>query len=377
MKSKVIIFTASTGHGHNQVATAMKNELEANGCVVSIIEPFKEVSKSLDLLVSDGYRVLATKMPKMYGTIYKMSNQRFLGKPVEKISIKAIEDKLEEIVVLEQPSLVISTHPLIVKGMCSLKSNLKYNGPFVSVITDYLPHKSYISPLVDAYIVGSEYTKLKVVEKGINPSRVFVHGIPINRDFKECNNLMTKSKVFTILLMGGSMGMSGIKKVYKELINIELPIKLIIVCGNNEQLKKNLEEKYAQENREKDVTILGFTHMVSQYMEVSDIIITKPGGLTVTEAFAKNIPMIIPFFIPGQEAENAEMLVEIGAALKIDTIKELGDLIESLIKDEALLYQMRENMTKVSKDHSLDNAINVCMEFINSDNKLVGMKYAE
>ncbi|MBC7961180.1 MAG: galactosyldiacylglycerol synthase, partial [Vallitaleaceae bacterium] len=128
MKSKVIIFTASTGQGHNQVAAAMKNELEAQGCKVKIIEPFKEVSKSLDLLVSDGYRVLATKMPKMYGTIYKMTNQKFLGKPAEKISIKAIEEKLEEIVLSEQPDLVISTHSLMVKAMCSLKASYRFSG---------------------------------------------------------------------------------------------------------------------------------------------------------------------------------------------------------------------------------------------------------
>ncbi len=377
MKKKVIIFTASTGQGHNQVAKSMKDELEAHGCQVSIIEPFKEVSKSLDLLVSDGYRVLATRMPKMYGTIYKVSNQKFLGRPVEKISIKAIEEKLEEIVDAENPHLIISTHPLIVKGMCSLKSNDKYGGPFVSVITDYLPHKSYISPLVDAYIVGSNYTKLKVVEKGINPSRVFVHGIPIDRGFMEDKNYMPKSKLFTVLLMGGSMGMSGIKKVYKELLVSESPMKLIVVCGNNDQLKKSLEDKYSLEDSNKEVTILGFTNKISQYMEISDLIISKPGGLTVTEAFAKNIPMVIPFFIPGQEAENAEMLVEIGAAIKIDTIKELGPLIQSFIEDEKLLHRIRENMTKVSKDHSLDNAINLCMQFIESQIELVGIEYAK
>lgn len=376
MKNKVIIFTASTGYGHNQVALSMKNELEAKKCTVHIIEPFKEVSKSLDILVSDGYRVLATKMPKMYGTIYKMSNQRLLGKPVEKISIKAIEEKLEEIVLSIQPDLVISTHPLIVKGMCSLKNNGSYNGPFVSVITDYLPHKSYISPFVDAYIVGSEYTKRKVVEKGIHPSRVFVHGIPINRNFRESDHSMLKSDFFTVLLMGGSMGMSGIKKVYKELVNISSPIKLIVVCGNNVQLKKSLE-KYCIYDKNKDVTIVGFTNQISQYMEISDVIITKPGGLTVTEAFAKNIPMIIPFFIPGQEAENADMLFEIDAAIKIDNIKEMGQLIESLMKDNSILTKIRHNMSKVSKDHSLDNAINLCIRLMDGQEDSVGMKYAK
>ncbi|PKM95136.1 MAG: galactosyldiacylglycerol synthase [Firmicutes bacterium HGW-Firmicutes-1] len=377
MKSKVIIFTASTGHGHNQVALAMKNELVAQGCEVSIYEPFKEVSKSLDILLSDGYRVLATKMPKFYGRIYKMSNQQFLGKPVEIFSVKVIEDKLEEIVDHVQPDLIISTHPLIVKAMCSLKRKSKYLGPFVSVITDYMPHKCYISPIVDAYIVGSQYTKLKVIEKGISENRVFVYGIPIHRSFRECDNKMEKSNQFTVLLMGGSMGLSGIKKVFKELLNIHAPIKIIVVCGNNMTLKKYLEERYLSQVSNKDITILGFTNEISQYMEVSDVIVTKPGGLTVTEAFAKNIPIIIPFYIPGQEEENAEMLIDMGVAVKVGGPKELGTLIESFIQEPNLLNHLKRNMYKVSIDHSLDDAINLCIKFIESQNDDIGIKYAK
>lgn len=377
MKRKVIIFTASTGYGHNQVAIAMKNELITKGCDVDIIEPFKEVSKSLDILLSDGYRVLATKMPKVYGRIYHMSNKRFLGKPVEVFSVKVIEDKLEEIVADNQPDLVISTHPLIVKAMCSLKRRYRYIGPFISIITDYMPHKSYISSLVDAYIVGSQYTKNKVIDKGISEDRVFVHGIPINRSFKECENLMDKSERFTVLLMGGSMGVSGIKKVFKELLSLNTPIKLIVVCGNNKTLKKALEERLINSETEVDVTILGFTNTISQLMEISDVIITKPGGLTVTEAFAKNIPMIIPFLIPGQEEENAEMLLNIGAAIKAEGAKSLCGHIEKFIEEPLVLEQMKVNMRKVSVDHSLDDAIDLCLSIINFQEDIVGIKYAE
>lgn len=377
MKSKVIIFTASTGYGHNQVAIAMKNELDTKGCEVTIIEPFKEVSKSLDILLSDGYRVLATKMPKVYGRIYHMSNKRFLGKPVEVFSVKVIEDKLEQIVVTYQPDLVISTHPLIVKAMCSLKKRYKYDGPFVSVITDYMPHKSYISQLVDAYIVGSQYTKTKLMDRGISEERIFVHGIPIGRAFKENINQMDKSDEFTVLLMGGSMGINGIKKVFKELLNLQTKVKLIVVCGNNKTLKKALEERLSIIETTVDVTILGFTNQISQYMEISDVIITKPGGLTVTEAFAKNIPMIIPFLIPGQEEENAEVLVKIGAAIRAEGPKSICSYIEKFIKEPLVLEWMKENMRTVSVEHSLDDAVDLCFNLMKFQDNRVGIKYAE
>lgn len=370
MKKRVVIFTASTGQGHNQVASSMKIELENKGCEVSIIEPLKEISKSLDLLVSDGYRVLATKMPKMYGTIYKMSNSNhLLNKPVERISQKTLHMKLKEIINAIEPDLVISTHPIMVKTICNLKNSGYYTGAFISIITDYLPHEFYISNLVDAYIVGSQYTKDKVIERGINPNKIFVHGIPIKREFSESKTTMTKSDEFTILLMGGSMGLSSIKKAYKTLTGLSYNLKLIVVCGNNESLKKTLEYKYGIDFVNKDIEVLGFTDKISQYMEISDLIITKPGGLTVTEAFAKNTPMLIPYFIPGQEEENAEMLVEVGAAFRVDNTKELGLLIESLIENRGMLDVVKDNMYNVSKDHSLDHTIELCMNLIdyNSD----------
>lgn len=377
MKNKVVIFTASTGYGHNQVALSMKNELITKGCEVTIIEPFKEVSKSLDILISDGYRVLATKMPKVYGRIYRLSNKRFLGKPVEVFSVKVIEDKLEQIVLEHEPDLVISTHPLIVKAMCSLKRSFKYTGPFISVITDYIPHKSYVSPLVDAYIVGSQYTKDKLMEKGISDEHIFVYGIPIDRAFKECADMMEKPERFTVLLMGGSMGLSGIKKVFRELLNIQVPIKLIVVCGNNRTLKKALEERLSYTETQVDVTILGFTNKISQYMEISDVIITKPGGLTVSEAFAKNIPMIIPFMIPGQEEENAQMLADIGAAIRAEDPKSLCTYIEKFIQEPVLLEEMKHNMQTVSAEHSIDDAVNLCCTLMTYQKDIIRIKYAE
>lgn len=364
MNNKIIILTASTGYGHNQVALAMKEELIARGCEVAILEPFKETSKSLDLILSDGYRVLATKLPKFYGQIYKMSNRKIIGKPVEFISIKAIEEKLEEIILYYMPDLVISTHPLIVKGMCSLKRKYKYFGPFISVITDYFPHKAYISPLVDAYIVGSKYTKINLIEKGIKEEKIFPFGIPIHRKFIKSETTMEKSEYFTVLLMAGSIGLKGIKKVYKELLEVKSPLKLIIVCGNNNRLKITLEESSIKIPYNKDIMILGFTDQVSELMQISDIIITKPGGLTVTEAFAKNIPMVIPFFIPGQEQENAELLINIGAAIKVKKIKELKGLIENFIDDRSIIEELKNNMKKVSVDYSLDNVINLCLNFM-------------
>ncbi|QUH28858.1 MGDG synthase family glycosyltransferase [Vallitalea guaymasensis] len=364
MKKTIVIVSASTGYGHNQVAGALKLEFEEKGYKAVIVEPLKEVSKSLDMLVSDGYKILATLMPKMYGTIYKISNNETMNKPVAKIFIKALTDKIEEIVNFENASMIISTHPLLVDVISSLKGDGIIDIPFLSIVTDFLPHQSYISDNVDAYLVGSSYTKNGIVARGISPDKVYCYGIPIKRIFREDVVTEKKEDIFTILLMGGSMGVSSIKKALKNLLNIEDKLKIIVVCGNNDTLKNSIDEKYSEYIPNKYIEILGFTDKIPELMELSDVIITKPGGLTVTEALTKNIPMIIPYFIPGQEEENAEVLVNAGAAIKVDSVKELDEVVGVLMNDPSKIKWLKQNMKEMSKDHSIEKTINLCLELM-------------
>ncbi|GMQ57905.1 glycosyltransferase [Vallitalea sediminicola] len=364
MKKTIVIVSASTGYGHNQVAGALKLEFEEKGYEAIIVEPLKEVSKSLDILVSDGYKILATLMPKMYGTIYKISNNETMNKPVAKIFIKALRDKIEEIVDFENARMIISTHPLLVDVISSLKGDGIIDIPFLSIVTDFLPHQSYISDNVDAYLVGSSYTKNGIVARGISPDKVYSYGIPIKRIFREDVITEKKEDIFTILLMGGSMGVSSIKKALKNLLNIEDKLKIIVVCGNNDTLKNSIDEKYSEYIPNKYIEILGFTDKIPELMELSDVIITKPGGLTVTEALTKNIPMIIPYFIPGQEEENAEVLVNAGAAIKVDSVKELDEVVGVLMNDPSKIKWLKQNMKEMSKDHSIDKTINLCLELM-------------
>jgi processive 1,2-diacylglycerol beta-glucosyltransferase len=300
----------------------------------------------------------------MYGTIYKISNNETMNKPVAKIFIKALKDKIEEIVNTENASMIISTHPLLVDVISSLKGDGVIDIPFLSIVTDFLPHQSYISDNVDAYLVGSCYTKNGIVARGITPDKVYCYGIPIKRIFREDVITEQKEDIFTILLMGGSMGVSSIKKALKNLLNIEDKLKIIVVCGNNDTLKNSLDEKYSEHIPNKYIEILGFTDKIPELMELSDVIITKPGGLTVTEALTKNIPMIIPYFIPGQEAENAEVLVNAGAAIKVDSVRELDEVVGVLMNDSSKINWLKQNMKEMSKEHSIEKTINLCLELM-------------
>jgi processive 1,2-diacylglycerol beta-glucosyltransferase len=269
----------------------------------------------------------------------------------------ALRNTLLAIIEEHKPDLLISTHPLLVNAVSFLKASGRINIPFVAVVTDYMAHQFYVNQFVDAYIVGSKYTKDTLTAKGIMENKIYAYGIPIRKEFRQRRQVHKKDNTFTILLMGGSMGIAGIKKCLQELTQNRHQLKLVVVCGNNRRLKNELEEKYPASFNGKEIIIYGFTTEIPDLMDQSDLIVTKPGGLTASEAINKNIPMIIPFCIPGQEEENAEVLVRAGVAVSISDFAELNDAVDNLYNNPSVLEEMRQKAAEFSRELSPDSIV--------------------
>jgi processive 1,2-diacylglycerol beta-glucosyltransferase len=358
MNGKILIITASTGQGHNSVADSLKNELQDKGYEVKCIEPIRESAKMLDKVVSGGYEILATKTPTLFGMLYKASNHRVTSVGLNKIMGSSIKESTYEIIKEYKPSLIISTHPLLVSVISSLKDAGKIDIPFISVVTDYKAHSSYVNSRVDGYIVGSNYTKSSLLEKGVDENRVHTYGIPIKRTFLNVSSSLKQDDMFTILLMGGSMGVKSMKKALMRIMNVDVPIRVIVVCGNNVMLKQELEGIYENIPLDKQLIILGYTQKISELMDVSDVIITKAGGLTITEALNKKLPIIVPYYIPGQEEENVTFLVGEEAALYTE-LDRLDEVVKELFNNPKKLEAMKENIERIIKDTSLDNTVDL------------------
>jgi len=368
--SKVLILSASTGHGHNQAARCLKNELEESGYTVHIAEPLKEEGKFMDHLIDDGYHILATKLPKMYGKLYKITGHKFVNKGVTTFFNMTLSSTVDQLIQEHQPHLLIVTHALLVNVVSSLKASGKIDLPFIAVVTDYMAHQFYVNQYVDAYIVASSFTKDTLTEKGVPENKIYAYGIPIRREFREPRKAETDHE-FTLLVMGGSMGISYIKNCLQQLVLNPYPLRILVICGNNEKLKKELEEKYADTLPDKKIELFGFTSDIPKFMDQSDIIVTKPGGLTVTEAINKNIPIIIPFFIPGQEEENTQVLVKAGVAVSVTNPTELNEVVSRFYKDPTILEDMRLKAREISKELSPDSIV------LLSDQLIFGHRPAE
>ncbi len=365
---KALIFTASTGGGHNQAAESLKQAYILKGYEVKTIDVLKETSKILDLLIADGYRILVKSVPKMYGGIYKLCDKKSVSYTMTKYFTKMIQNKTFELISKNDPDLIIGTHPLIVNVIGKLKESKKIKLPFITIVTDYQAHQTYVNKNVDAYITGSKYTKNCLIKRGIPRKKIYSYGIPIRKEFfNQSNNIRKKDEdFFTILLMGGSMGVKFILKALKYLTKNDKKLEIIVVCGNNKILKYRINKKYgSQKHKNKKFKIYGFTKKIPQIMEMADVIITKPGGLTVSESIAKNIPMIIPFVIPGQEEENADFLVNSNVAIRIDQLYTLNSVIDDLVDNPEKLKEMNTNMKELSKVFSMDSIVELSSDLIN------------
>ncbi|MCK8058266.1 MULTISPECIES: glycosyltransferase [unclassified Fusibacter] len=362
----VLIVTASTGAGHNQAANNLKKEFEEKGMSVHIVDMFKTTSRGMNMIVADGYKILATKLPKTYGVIYKTADKKHFNRIIARNVFIATELRLKKVIRNTVPDLIISTHPFGAPIIGALKEKRKVDAPFIQIVTDFKAHYTYIHPYVDVYITASEYTKNSLVERGISKDKIFAYGIPTKDEFKVSKvRQFSSDKPFELLIMGGSMGLKPMEEAVKELLKIPERLKLTVVCGKNESLVEHLNKDLRAFIEDGHLKVLGFVDNVHELMEEADLIISKPGGLTTTEAINKCIPMIIPFAIPGQEQENTSFLVEHEMAIEVKDIKELHHHIKSLVDQPEYYQRMVNNMLDLSKSYSVDKIIDLAMDMMN------------
>ena len=396
MSKKVLIMSASTGGGHNRAARAIKEELE-NKTIdnepieCEIIDSLKLVNNTMDKIISRGYEKSAIYTPKAYGSVYRFSESSIVSKNEFKDNFltSLMAKKFRKLLKESSPDLIIGTHPFPMIALSTLKKyTATYNSsslnlsdafhkhykyisvpPMISVLTDYTTHSTWIQNEIDYYIVGHEYVKELLVLEGVDPNKVKAFGIPVEKSFlshrdKETvlSELGLSPDKLTVLLMGGSFGAGNIKETLDELIHIDRDFQIIVITGRNESLREKLEKNLALHNPDKDIVVLGFTNKMNDLLASVDVLVSKPGGLTTTESLLKDLPMIVPYYIPGQEEENLDFLTNCGAALRTTKKYSLPVLLKVLIDDSSRLDMLKKNIKSIRKFNSAQNIANLVVD---------------
>jgi len=360
-----LIFTAATGGGHNQAAQSLKQQLSDHMLEFYVVEPFKENSKFLETMIEDGYTFLANYTPKLYGEIYRISGHKTTNRQLKRIFKLMLKNKILSYINQYHPSIIISTHPLFVHIIAELKREGLTKAVCLSVVTDLGVHRFYAHDAIDAYITGSKITNHQLQALGISQDKIFDYGIPVKPEFYALGQTSrTDFSPFTILLMGGSMGSRKLYKTLAFLMKVKQDILIQVVCGNNKTIKNNIESHFQNLPDNISLEVYGFISNVHELMDQADILISKPGGLTLTEAINKSLPMIIPFYIHGQEAENTEILAQEGLGIYVKHLDQLPEIIESFVNEPERLRDIKNKMKAMSSNYSVEKISDLCHELM-------------
>lgn len=387
---RILILSAKTGGGHMRAAQALKaviNERDSEA-VVEIIDALEYVNHYFNKVVVDGYKFSAMKVPKLYGLFYRAANKdNAIYKFMQKTNA-IFAKKFIPLLMDFKPDAVVTTHPFPSIMFSRLREKGITNIPLISIITDFASHSAYINPCVSEYVVSSVQMVDELESLGIDRNTVHPVGIPIDPIFyKQDDNkaehlkeLGFNPELKTVLIMAGSFGVTDILKIYENINEIDLDFQIIVITGKNTKLfdafnsilscnenmrvgqpERNFDEDKEPSRKElkcsvtKPTKLIYFTDEVYKYMHIADLIITKPGGLTVSESLASCLPMALFKAIPGQETDNSEYLCNNNLAIQIKK-SNAADIIYQLLKYPERLISMRESCNRLNNK---DSALNV------------------
>ena len=372
---KVIIFYASYGGGHLNAAKSIQECILNNykEIDVELIDCMKYVNITIEKITTAAYRGMAKKAPWAWGRIYADSQKGPLAHITSR-SNKIMAIKLLKLLREKNPDLIISTHPFG-SQMCSyLKRKNKIHAKIATIMTDFAPHDQWLvgSDFTDYFFVAHKKMKDYLISKNIDERKIFDTGIPISNRFlvDYDRNSILKELEFdnskkTILFFGGGefgLGKTRTVEIFECFVKLFKNTQIIAIAGKNEKMKNAFEKIVKENNRTDSIRVFEYTKQVPEFMSISDLVVTKPGGLTTSESLASNLPMVVINPIPGQEEENAEFLEENGIAIWIKKDDDPYKKLENLFVDEKKLADMKENTKKLARKYSTQNICDILLK---------------
>ena len=377
-KDKMLILSATFGDGHKQVANAISEAVQYKLPKVEpiILDIMEWIHPVLYPVSNYFYKSVIKKFPQVYGYLYQKTREKnsFSVKlnTLFSLGMRSMLEILNKI----NPSVVVSTYPIAAGIMSKLKEQGLIDVPVVTIITDYTDHSYWIHSYTDQYVVGSKQVRDRLIKLGVDSKKIKCTGIPVRQKFvkKQSRELLAKkyclnSNQFTILVMGGGDGFFGKgTSTFQALENLSCPVQMIVVCGRNKKLRNQLEEELRTSKH--NVLVLGFCENIDELMAVADLMISKPGGVTTSEAIAMELPLMIFNPLPGQEEDNANYLVDTGIAVRAENEQDLLMKIQSMINDTFSLLSMKQKTKQIQTNSSSLDALAVIIRTANRNEEL-------
>ena len=355
----ILIIHASAGAGHQKAAEAVFDGIKSSSAhQARIIDGLDLTSQSFKNLYRNTYTLLISKVPWLWGIFFGIADVRpllplvrFVRRVQNSVNAKPLEEFLKK----EQFDCIISTHFFPTEVVSRLKRTGAVRSKLITVVTDFDVHSIWMAPNVDQYAVASDWTKNKLASMGVAPEKIAVTGIPVNakftvrRDKKEMRRkLGLKEQAFTVLVATGSFGIGPIEKIIRAIETFQT----VVVCGHN----KSLFDRLSRIQRP-SLKVCGLVNNMDELMAASDVMVSKPGGLSICEALASGLPMIFFNAIPGQETNNIRVLRVYGTGVSTSMTADIAETLEEYRSAPQTYLKAVEQTKVLAKPNAVQDII--------------------
>lgn len=350
---KVLILTAKFGMGHLSASNSIKQDILKyhSDADVRVLDFYEYSLPTFSRYVYEAFNLVLKFAKRMYEQFYNNQNRPDKGfNPLVNIMSKSVKRIIEE----ENPDYIISTFPIISSAVSHCKeNNINIDVPLITCITDISSHYEWINKNTDKYIVPCVDTKYELMKKGVSSERICVYGVPVSMKFRKKfteqtyfnskdNKLVLINKYKNnkeLLIMGGGLGLLPEEKSFYDRLNSINGLHTTIVTGNNEKIY-NMLNRYFE-----NITVLGYVDNIEKYMDIADVIITKPGGITIFESIYSLTPIVSFNTTLPNEINNIEFIEDNNMGISFHSNAENNiDRLLRFINDEKKHDSIRKSM---------------------------------
>jgi len=360
---KFLVIHASLGAGHKRAAQALHEVLQNRGILADIRDLLDFLPGPMGPFYSKSYQFMIQDARWLWHFVYESANfPKSDYAPARSWTQKWQFERLKKFLREQKFTHILSTHFTPSALLTDWREASQLNAEVYSVVTDYIAHRMWKRTGLDGYFVPTEEVASQLLLGGIAPDKIAITGIPISAAFSSDLNRADARSTWSpnpddsiVLILCSALNLSKTMRLLEEVSQVSGKCRFLVSTGHDQEKELKVRNRFAGDPR---FTIFGFSNRIAEMMKASDLLISKPGGLIVSEALAIGLPQILFSPIPGQEEANAEYAVHHGAAVCIK--EEPGAftrILTELLGNSERLQSMTAAAQKIGKPRAAANII--------------------
>ena len=346
---RILIVTASYGSGHNEAARSLATAFGRQGATTVVVDHFRElVDPRFERATHAFYHWLLRRAPLIWALAYELGDRMASDSPLTFGVTRLGTARLTRLLDRLAPDAVVTTHATPAIALAALVTRGHRVPPHTTVVTDFIAHRQWLAAGIDRYCVPAPGMKHELIARGIPTDRIVVTGVPVREEFDEPVGVseararlgLPAGKPIVLAMAGSEASLGRLPDVARALMRPEHPLEALLVAGRNRELAERLRRLTAGTT----IRVLEHVREVRTLMAAADLLVTKAGGMTVAEAIAAELPMVLYGSLPGQERRNERFAARAGFGLIARSPRELASAIDQALGDPALLEHLRDRI---------------------------------